>query len=400
LVRDKLLKWAAALKLKNPPYPNGQPHPIEVFPKQKAIAATDPGKGNWINLPYYGNGHTERYAVTETDDHLALEEFLTYAEERSVSAIEFEGIEPEIYEAFPEGPPCLNTLDATGGFPEGGRNMGMLAVGIFFKGSAEETGDDWKQKIRDYNNSGKVEPPLKKQELEGIINSLNKREYAYKCDDIPIAPHCEKGTCKKRKYGVGMFRKKILDNAMPEMSNLRKVTTDPPRWLLNVASLDVDLQTEELMLVPRFRRAIMEKCSQIFPLLKQHEWDDQLSKLLRDLTVIEAPEDAGVSGQFKSLLAEFLMRRRNARKREDILNGLPVQEGEIVYFRSSDLTSFLDRKRFKDYDPSKVFTSLRSLGAGHTKWNLKGTGVQVWFIEPPKDQDEDFDEVKSEEPEF
>lgn len=396
LVVDKLKHWATALKLKNPPYPNGQPHPLEIFPKQTKIDATDPGKGNWINLPYYGNGTTDRYGVTEEGDKLALARFLEYAEERAVSAIELEGLDPNIQETFDEGPPCLNTLD-TLGVPEGSRNMMLLNVGIYLKGKHPEDFPDY---IHEYNHSGRIQPPLKEQEVNGIINSLKKRDYAYKCEDIPIAPYCEKGKCKKQKFGVGMFRKKIVDAATPEMDSLRKVTTDPPRWLLNVAGKEIELQTEELMLVPRFRRAILEKCSLIFPLLKQFEWDEKLGELLTDLETIEAPEDAGVSGQFKVLFLEFLVRRRNARKREDILTGLPVEEGNVVYFRGSDFISFLERKHFKDYDASRIFLALRSLGAGHTKWNVKGVGIQLWFIATPKDQDEDFEPVVSDEPAF
>jgi hypothetical protein len=396
MVVDKLKRWATALKLQNPPYPNGQPHPIEIFPKQTKIDATDPGKGNWINLPYYGNGTTERYAVTEEGDKLELAAFLDYAESRAITAIELEGLEPDIHEAFQEGPPCLNTLD-TVGFPEGSRNMGLLAVGTYYK---LRYGDDFVSYLKEYNASGKVQPPLKERELQGLINSLQKHDYAYKCDDIPIAPYCEKGRCKKLKWGIGGFRKKLVDQALPEMADLRKVTTDPPRWLLNVASDDIELQTEDLMLIPRFRRAVLERCSLIFPLLKQYEWDERLGELLANLTIIEAPSDAGVYGQFQVLLGEFLVRRRNARKREDLLNGLPYEEGNCVYFRGTDFIAFLERKRFKDSDASKVFTSLRALGAGHTKWNVKGTGLQLWFIPTPQDQDEEFDAVQSEDPEF
>lgn len=395
LVKDKLTRWAAALKLKNPPYKNGADHPVEVFPKQ---AKTNPqDTGNWINLPYYGNGTTDRYAVNAEGEKLGLPEFIEHAETRAISFLDLEAREPDIDTRFKDGPPCLKSLDMVG-FSEGGRNQGLFNVAIYLKLANEDT---WKDDLREYNTSGKVDPPLKPVEIRAIIKSLEARDYQYKCDDNPISAFCEKGPCKKQKFGITGFRKKRLANAIPEMKALRKVTTDPPRWILTVEDQELELTTEDLMLMPRFRRAVLEKCSLVFPLMKQVEWDDELSKLLRDYTIIVAPEDAGINGVFRYLFYEFLQRRRNARGREDLLAGLPFEEGGKVLFRSTDVISFLERKRFKDYDAPQVFMALRKLGAGHQKINVKGASLQAWFIEPPQDEQvEEFTELKNENPEF
>lgn len=400
LVKDKLTRWAAALKFKNPPYSNGSPHPIEVFPKQAKTGPQD--TGNWINLPYYGNGTTDRYAVTVEGEKLGLPEFLEYAEMRAISASTLEATEPDIDGRFKQGPPCLKSLDIVG-FPEGSRNQGLFNVAIYLKLADDSGKDEWKEQLKEYNQSGKVDPPLKAVEIKSIIKSLEARDYQYKCDDNPISAFCEKAACKKEKFGISGFRRQKLANTMPEMSNLRKVTTDPPRWIVTVALQDIELTTEDLMLMPRFRKAVMEKCSFVFPLMKQHEWDDELSKLLKEYTIIVAPEDAGVNGVFKYLFYEFLQRRRNARTLEDLLNGLPFQQQdtERVMFRSTDVMQYMQRKGFKDYDMPKMFMALRALGAGHTKQNIKGAGVQLWFIEPPKEeQEEEFSPIAVEDPEF
>lgn len=400
LVKDKLTRWAAALKLKNPPYPNGSPHPIEIFPKQVKMTPEENQMGNWINLPYYGNGTTNRFAVNVEGEQLSLPDFLEYAEMKAISAMTLEATEADVDGRFKQGPPCLKALDLIG-FPEGGRNQGLFNVGIYLKLADESGHDAWKEQLHEYNKSGKVDPPLKDIEIRAIIKSLDARDYQYKCDDNPISAHCEKPQCKKEKFGIGGFRKKKLAGAMPEMGNLRKVTTDPPRWILTMENKDVELTTEDLMLVPRFRRAVMEKCSLVFPLLKQVEWDDELSKLLMEHTVIEAPDDAGVNGVFRYLFYDYLKRRRNARNLEDLLTGLPVEEGGKVFFRSMDLISFLERKRFKDYDAPQIFMALRTMGAGHTKKNVKGASLQLWFIEPPThEQTEEFTPLSNEEPEF
>ena len=395
LVQEKLRRWAEQLKLKNPPYKNGSPHPIEVFPKQTKLGPGD--QGNWINLPYYGNGTTQRYAVTAEGDKLGLPEFLEYAESRAISAMQLNITEADVEGTFKGGPPCLNTLDMQG-IPEGGRNMGLFNVGIYLKLKDEET---WKEELRAYNRSGRVDPPMKDVEINAIINSLEKRDYQYKCDDNPIAAFCEKAKCKKQEFGISGFRKKKLESELPELTKLRKVTTDPPRWLLTVNGQDLELQTDDLMLMPRFRRAVLEKCSLVFPLMKQYEWDQILGELLVSHEVIVAPDDAGISGVFRYLFFEFLQRRRHARNKEDLLSGLPFEEAGKVYFRSNDLISFLDRKRFKDYDAPKIFMALRKLGAGHVKMSIKGAQTQLWLIAAPTDeQTEDFTPIAAEDPSF
>lgn len=403
LVKDKLTKWAAALKIKNPPYPTGAPHPIEVFPKQAKMTPEDNQRGNWLNLPYYGWEKSDRQAVLASGERLAFEPFLEHAEMSAISSMTLEATEPFIDTRFVDGPPCLKTLDMMG-IPEGGRNMGLFNAGIYFKlvdQTEDRDSEKWKDHIKEYNQSGKIDPPMKDVEVKSIIRSLDSRDYQYKCEENPISAFCEKAACKKETYGITGFRKKKLASSMPEMKDLRKVTTDPPRWVLNVEAQDIELTTEDLMLMPRFRRAVLEKCSMVFPLMKQVEWDDELSKLLKDHTVIVAPEDAGVNGVFKYLFYAFLERRRNARNREDLLLGLPFQEGERVLFRSTDVISYLERKRFKDYDAPKVFMALRALGAGHTKLNIKGASVQIWFINPPKsEQTEEFSPIVNEEPEY
>lgn len=397
LIKEKLTRWAQAINLKNPPYPNGSPHPIEVFPKQAKMNPEDNQRGNWINLPYYGGDASTRKVVLADASELTMLEFLEYAEMHAISSMSLDAIEADVDGRFKQGPPCLKALDLAG-LPEGGRNMGLFNAAIYFKLANDDT---WKDDLREYNQSGKVEPPLKEVDIKAIIKSLENRDYQYKCDDNPIAAFCQKTACKKEKFGISGFRLKKLAGSIPEMSNLRKVTTDPPRWMLAIEGQDVELTTEDLMLMPRFRRAVMERCSMVFPLMKQFEWDDQLSTLLKNHTIIEAPSDAGINGVFVYLFYEFLQRRRNARNREDLLAGLPFQEGNRVLFRSTDFISYLDRKRFKDYDAPKVFMALRKLGAGHDKLNIKGASLQLWFIEPPKEeQNEEFEPLKNEEPAF
>lgn len=399
LVKKRLGEWAKKLKLQNPPGKNGVRPPVEVYPKQAHLKPDQ--DGNWINLPYYGALQDPvSYAVTSEEPKLSFKRFLQTAERAMITSGQLEAWTQRggATGFFDKGPPCLNALHDLG-LPEGQRNSGLQNIAIYFR---QAFPDDWRDQVNAYNESGKVDPPLKERELKGILDSVESHSYNYNCDDLPIKPHCQKGECKKQKYGVLGHRREKQEEQMPDLVNLRKITTDPPRWLLDVDEAEVELGTEDLMLVPRFRKLVMERCNAIFPLFRQGDWDNILIELLANLIVIEAPEDAGVSGQFKNLVKEFLVRRSSAESREDILSGMPVEEGPKVYFRSQDLLAFLQRKHFREYDQNQVYTQLRrQFGVSKTRWNVKKANVHVWFVDTPQDdQQEDFTPLPQDEVRF
>ena len=398
LVKKRLGEWAKKLKLQNPPGKNGQRPPVEVYPKQAHLKPDQ--EGNWINLPYYGAHDPVSYAVTSEEPKLSFKRFLQTAERAMITSGQLEAWTAKggTTGFFDKGPPCLNSLHDLG-LPEGQRNSGLQNMAIYFKQAFPET---WQDKLVEYNDSGKVTPPLKERELKGIIDSVGSHEYNYNCDDLPIKPFCQKGECKKQKFGVLGKRREKQEEQMPDLINLRKITTDPPRWLIDVNEAEVELGTEDLMLVPRFRKAVMERCNMVFPLFRQGDWDNILIELLANLTTIEAPEDAGVSGQFKTLFREFLQRRSQAETREDLLAGMPYEEGPKTYFRAQDLLAFLQRKHFREYDGNRVYTELRrQFGVGKGRFNVKKATVQVWFVDTPQDdQQDEFTPLPQEEVRF
>lgn len=398
-VRDKLLHWAQVLGLKNAEQDvNGKRVrlPVEVFPKNGKLKPTE--QGSWINLPYYGNGTTNRYAVTEAGDKLTLDDFIELAEQRQVSALELEIIEPGGDNPFAAGPPCLQTLHGQG-IPEGSRNMGLFNIALFFKLQNEAT---WKDEVADYNDTGKLDPPLSKRDVQAVIKSVEHRDYIYKCSELPIQPFCKKKECKKQPFGISAFGKRKREQAMPELGNLRKLTSDPPRWTLTVAGQDVDMTTEDLLNITRFQKLVLERCDLIVPAMRSFEWHEIVSELLVNKTIIEAPPDAGIFGFFKYLVGEFLIRRRSAEGRQDLLRGLPLEEGARVIFRSTDLLAFLDRKKFRAYEPNQVFDQLRHLGAGHEKLKINDQAVQIWYVPLPDDESEfkELEERPQVEPEY
>jgi hypothetical protein len=375
LVVERLRSWAKLLELTNPSDERGRVASLEVFPKQVTLKVED--AGNWINLPYYGD---TRWAVLPSGERLDLARFLAHAEALMISVERLEAMDTtagvQAPDLFADGPPCLATLHERG-FAAGERNQGLYNVGIFLKLKYPTA---WQDLLRQYN-SGRVDPPLPDDEVDQIIGSLEKHDYVYKCKDLPIVDFCQRSLCRKRRWGIDVFTRAAARAAMPEMSDLRKILTDPPRWVLRVDDHDVELTTDTLISLSKLRSVVLEHCNIVVPLLKPSEWDDVLRDLMTELNVIDAPEDAGVFGQFKQLVFDFLELRHLSDTRESLLLGKPWSENGTVYFRSGDLIGFLDRKRFRDYHAtSEVYTALRSMGAGHKQLNVKSLNVQCWFI--------------------
>lgn len=399
LVINKLKLWVHALKLKNPPDAKGRVPSVEVFPKQ--ASTSEKNLGNWINLPYYNAANTNRYAVVGGRP-LAFEEFLDHAEASAISAAALEAWHADVSLSddafFGDGPPCLQTLHDLG-LAEGERNQGLYNIGIYLK---LKYPDDWADRLFAYNEE-RVDPPLPDDEIQTIVRSLEAREYVYKCNDAPIVDHCQRSRCKRMTYGIDAFRRREVEASIPEMRGLKKIMTDPPRWLLTVAEREVELTTDDLMILQRFRRAVLEKTNIIVPLIKTHEWDKIMRELLDNVVEVEAPEDAGTWGQFYFLVMEFLKLRRKAESRESLLQGKPFAEDGRVYFRSHDLGGFLVRRGFRAYSTmSEIYSALRSVGAGHVQMRIKGQTFKAWYVPMPDEgeQDEPFTEATSNDPEF
>ena len=73
--------------------PLGLDPDTEVFPKQKELKEDDKGEikpGNFINLPYFNNGETNRYAVDKDNNKLDLEKFLEIAEQSRIGKQELD----------------------------------------------------------------------------------------------------------------------------------------------------------------------------------------------------------------------------------------------------------------------------------------------------------------------
>ena len=343
----------------------------EVFPKQTQILSERGDTGNFLNLPYFGGDNTTRYSLNEKGEVNTLEQFLNYADSKELTEKEITDfkIVSETVPALKEGPPCLQYLISQG-FPQGTRNNGLFNLGIYAKLFDP---DNWETLLEEYNREY-LSPPLGSSEVLTILKQLKTKDYHYKCNDQPIASHCNSGMCKTRKFGISPL------TAMPSFGSLTKQNSNPPVWFLDVESNRLEMSTEDLQNQTRFQRACMETIDKMPPKMSERAWQGVIQNLLDNVTIIEVPQDASIEGQFQDLLESFCTDRAQAQAKEEILLGKPFTENNQTSFRLSDLEAYLQRHNFRYFSRPKITARLRDLGASHSGQNIKGRFVNLWSV--------------------
>lgn len=347
----------------------------EIFPKQVKVLTDRGDLGNWLNMPYFGGDGTTRYALKKGGISMTTREFLNAAEKLRVTPKDLARLIPSSTqppdEMMVDAPPCLQHLTLSG-FPEGSRNNGLFALGVFCK---KKFGDAWEHALEDANRAY-MKPPLDIIEVLDVIKRLKKKEYNYRCGDQPISPHCNSALCRTRRYGVGG------QDDFPVVSGMSVLETEPPLWFLDIEGERIEMATDDLLSYTKFHKICAERLIKCYQPLKQNTWMQLVGEAMKGAIRIAAPPEVGLSGQFNELLEDFCMNRHRGKTKEDILGGRPWEDEETGrhYFRLRDLMTYLEREGFKDYSRSQITVRLKQFGGGNDFFNVKGKGFNVWYV--------------------
>ena len=355
----------------------------EIFPKQTQLLLERGDRGSTLNMPYFGGENSTRYAYGTGGEALTPTEFLERATKITLTASALEKLEAspltEAVDWLDQGPPCIQHL-VVQGFPKGTRNSGLFNVGVFLR---KKYPDDWEKRLEDVNMKY-MQPPLGAQEVLTIGKQLKRKDYFYRCNDQPIASHCNSPLCRTRKHGIG------ANGGTPLFSNLTKQDSEPPIWFLDVEGGRLELETDDLLNQNRFQRKCMDALNKIPPKVKENVWRQIIQQLLDSLTIVEVPKESSTEGHFLELLENFCT-ERPARERDELLLHKPWTDAGKTYFRLGDLMEHLHRNNFKEYQRNKLTSKLKQLHGEPFFFNIKGRGVNVWFIEEFQSQDEPHD---------
>lgn len=368
-VRAKLTKWAAVI---------GHPQ-CEIFPKQLTLSPpkgeADRPLGNWINLPYFDADNTERWAL-DGGKQVTFEYFLEFAESRRAALSDYA---EDAIDDYINGPPCLQKM-IDDKIDEGNRNTAMFQSAVFLKRAFP---DQWRDKAKEFN-TGAFVTPLDNREFRTILNSVNKKDYQYKCREEPCRTFCNKDLCRTREFGI--TDNDSTANEIPLFENVEKVVATPVRWCLTVKGKTIEVTTAELYNYEMVRQRVGEKLHIVLPRIKATEWDHYLREIMKNVKVrYETTLEDTVF--FK--LCEFLRRGRadkthpEEERRKLLLRGTPTlisvspaptfKEGNLKYseqepvwyyaFRLNDFIDYLRKKKALPCPDHQVSTVLyRVLG--------------------------------------
>lgn len=386
LIRKKLALVARLLG-----YPDA-----EIFPKQEKLAENQ--VGNWVNAAYFNAEQTSRYCI-RNGLSLELEEFIDISAELPISLENLVAFDPAAMleipgdEEFNDAPPCIQHL-VKHGFPVGSRNNGLFSMGVYAK---MKFVNGWEDKLYEYNI--RFMGPGSYSEVSTIIRSLQKKTYVYKCSDIPICTYCNKIECRNMPFGIKADEKEEKNKRPCILDDVDNVvcyipapgSKDEPNWVFTIGENSFDVNVEMIKNQSYFIREYIRvflKC----PLpVKDVRWNIALNKLLDSAEICESPTDSGPEGQFLIHLEEFVSSKSKAKVKDEILLGKPYYENGRIFFRSVDLTKYLDLQRFRHFREAEIWAILRRKDAKHYKFNIKGKCVSVWSIVEFSQQTEGFD---------
>tara|TARA_R110000787_G_scaffold156836_6_gene270798 strand:- start:319 stop:1863 length:1545 start_codon:yes stop_codon:yes gene_type:complete len=381
-LQDKLAEIAAGLGYGK----------CEIFPKQSTVMVEKGDLGNWLNMPYFGGDNSARYCLDQHGEAMSSALFLAAAERGRLTEKQLNAIKIDMGKKgkdLEDGPPCLQSL-VSQGFPQGTRNNGLFALGVYCR---KAFGDDWQNQLAKYNDKY-MDPPLPVKEVQIVTKQVDKKDYNYKCRDQPLCNFCNAALCRTRQYGIG-------SGSMPSLSALRKIPTDQPVWFLQINDQTVELTTDDIHIQAKFQKVCIDTMNVFPPKVSEQQWQSIIQPLLTNCKILEKPAEAGLADQFSDLLWVFCTDARiKANTREEILLGRPWHSTHPddetiprVYFRLKDLVDFMVRNGFRHYTRSQMISKIQSenIGGKPHFLNIKGKGCNMWHVPQPDEQDSGYE---------
>lgn len=391
LVRDLLKKYSSILGVASIITRQGTVSDVEIFPKQNTV--TEYTKGSFINLPYH-NG--TRLALDAQGNTLDLDLFLDIAESKKISRKDVEiFLEPAQGENDPGGTwhgiaacifPMLKMND--GKIPSGARNDGLMAFATFFRKKYKDH-EERDAVVLEYTlkaNDQFCSPPLDPDEVKTLVNSNLAKEYNYKCQDLPLQPHCNSTECRKRKFGVGCDE----HEETWDFEGLTCVLGEPPTILWTINGREIEFEFEDL--VEGNRKRIAHKIFREAKMLTPKKYTYQeisalFSKQWNDRKEVSIGLDGTPKGILFSHLNRYVENNNTEYNNRDemfshVRKGSVVIKNRKIYFKMDSFIAYLDSMNFRDYNKTKILGVLKKeLKAKPTQGKIYDLSIRCWTID-------------------
>ena len=328
--------------------PLGLKPSTEIFPKQKELKEDDKGNikpGNFINLPYYNNGETHRYAVDKDNNKLSLEKFLEYVEQFIIDKNKLDSLVEETHKnillgtnpEFDDGPPCLAICSKSK--LDDGRDRFMYNYMVFAK---KKYKDKWPDEVSKANYAY-LENPWDKSKLDLKINSWTKETAGHTCYEDPIKDKCMRSICYSRTFGI----KSDDINAFPDITDYQIIKYEIPEYRFNVVmpnddKIDVVIPNVDTMTnQKKVLDLIWEQTGIYFEPLKPKDYRVKLTEWRKNCENIKPPEGTSTDDILGNELYNYCVNGPQAKERIHIRLGSCLTEEGYHYFRYQSFISHL-----------------------------------------------------------
>lgn len=317
---------------------------VDYFPKTAEV-----NNNFWVNMPYFGDAC---HATGEDGQgNLSLDEFLVFANDRIVSAVDLDIKKKEkVKKSKSDAPPCIDYM-IENGVEEGNRDLALCQFIVYAK---RKWPDEWEEKATEFNEDH-INPPLRKDELRKTLKSNKAKDYNYQCKAMK-AIFCDANACKKRAFGVGSG-----EEIEVPIENLEKIDGEEPIYRVTLYGKTFTCEVKQLFNIVDFRKAAFAACDRFVPAMKQHIWEEVLTQHLDQMAVTKAAVDTEmrdrVIAQFQQWCDKFVHTGSLA---EAILVRAPYYDGNRIVFSGDHFMTLIDRNLKCNRD--KVFIYMRGWG--------------------------------------
>ena len=328
--------------------PLGLKPTTEIFPKQKELQKDNKGDikpGNFINLPYYNNGESNRYAIDKNNSKLSIEQFIKFANESKINKERLNKLVEETHrnillgtpEEFMDGPPCLALCARTK--VEDGRDRYMYNYMVFAK---KKYKDKWPDQVSQANYNYLV-VPWDKAKLDSKIKAWKGKTAGHTCYEDPIRDKCMRSLCYKRPFGIGSDSNSVF----PEVQDFEMIAYTEPEYRFNVIMPNDDKvqvivpNTKSMVRQTDVLMYIFQETGTIFEKIKTQEFNAKLNEWRKKGQDIKPPKGTQIEDRLEEELYQYCINSPQAQERKDLHHGSCFTEKGFHYFRFNSFIEHL-----------------------------------------------------------
>lgn len=351
----------------------------EIFPKQRQIMVHKNDLGNWLNIPYQRAARTTRYALYDNGAGIPLIDWYSYIDKFRLTKEQFFAIKVDdssvVEEGFDQYPPCLQAI-IRNGCDGGFRNNALTAFATLAK---KKNPDGWQKEVWDRNDQFYEQLPP--HEVQAVIKSYEKKDYAYKCSDKPMKDHCNAGLCRTLKFGI--------DNSayMPKVDSFQRLKTNPPIYFLTIDKKTIELTGKECNQQQLFSEALFDQGDMVWQKLKDKEFRvflNQLKGMQQDIEGYD--EDKEAQEEFADLMIQFTQETQQADNPSQVEADMWFLHDSNIVFKYKTFERFI-RKTDKSVKKFEIINLLKKNGSIKKEYYDKLKLKNIWYckkFEEPK----------------